>query len=204
MKKPLNLLIILVLLVGFPAASYYYMSDGWNYRVRAIEAQGDFGKMPKLNKLKALKGKLPDELRGSMTVVGWLDKDEPQAAGSYGKTLDSLFQQFKDSPNLYFTTITNGDTAYVDQWSANHDLPEDEMLSFLKADGPLRNTAKAFQLPVEAGVSPVVALVDSSLTIRKFYDLDKREETIGLVQLISLIIPLPEKADVIRDPAKEL
>lgn len=204
MKNKLNFIAILVLLVGFPAASYYYMKNGWDYRVKAIETQGDFGKMPNLNHLVELKGELPNQLRGSMAVVGWLDENQPAVAEKYGRTLDTLFQQFKDSPNLYFTTITNADVSYIEDWMERYNLPDDQMLSFLESEGPLGNTATAFQLPAEAGTEPIVAMVDSSLTIRKFYDLEQREEAIGLVQLISLIIPLPEKADVIMAPKKEL
>lgn len=139
-----------------------------------------------------------------MVVVGWLDQEQTATSEIYGRTMDSLFQQFEASPNLYFTTITNGDAEFVENWSAAYGIPDDPMLSVLAADGPLRNTARDFQLPATPGQDPVVALVDSSMTIRKFYNLDNREETIGLVQLISLIIPLPEKADVIRNPRKEL
>lgn len=204
MRKYLNIGAVLLLLIGFPTASYYYMKDGWNYRVRAIEAQGDFGKMPSLQELAPLRGELPEKLRGSMLVVGWLDKDNPSSTVSYGQTLDSLFQQFYASPNLYFTTITNGDAAFVDSFADSYELPEDDMLSFLHSDKPLKVSGESFQLPAEAGLEPLVALVDSSLTIRKHYNLSKRDETIGLVQLISLIIPLPEKADIIRAPEKEL
>ncbi len=203
MSKYLNIGAVLLLLIGFPTASYYYMKDGWNYRVRAIEAQGDFGKMPSLQELAPLRGKLPEKLRGSMVVVGWLDENAPDAAADYGQTLDSLFQQFYASPNLYFTTITNGDAAFVERLTASYELPEDPMLSFLQSETPLKASGEAFQLPAEAGMEPLVALVDSSMTIRKHYDLSKRDETIGLVQLISLIIPLPEKADIIREPTKE-
>ncbi|MEM6772834.1 MAG: hypothetical protein AAF597_19810, partial [Bacteroidota bacterium] len=118
-------------------------------------------------------------------------------------------QQFKDSPNLYFTTITkasNPEVAAAD-FAAAHDLPQSEMISFLGANsGEFEKTARDFKLPTEfrAGESPVVALVDSSLTIVKHYDLSQREETIGLVQLISVIIPLPARKDIIVDRVKEL
>ena len=79
------------------------------------------------------------------------------------------------------------------------------MVSFLDASaGGFAESAKAFQLPGLPAEEPIVALVDSSLTIVKHYDLTKRDETIGLVQLISLIIPLPERADIIFERAKEL
>lgn len=193
-----------MLLVGAPLGSYFYMKHGFEYRMQAIEAQGDFGPMPELSQLAVYRGELPEELRGNMIVVGWLDESQPQSATAYGKMLDSLYVQFKDSPHLYFTTIAKAAPAYIDRWSNEHHLPTDDMLSILATDAEgFRNTAKEFNLPTEPGLAPMVALVDSSMTIRKYYNLADREQTIGLVQLISLIIPLPEKADIVLDPKKE-
>jgi len=205
MKKFFPIFVILILLLGFPLGSYLYMKQGFAYRKKAIEAMGDFGRMPSLNALANLRGDLPDSLRGNMVVVGWLDPQKQSIGDQYGAMLDSLFQQFQNSPHLYFTTITTADSSYVAEWAENYNLPEDDMLSFLTADSStFRSTATNFKLPEDPGQQPIVALVDSSLTTRKFYDLSERKQTIGLVQLISLIIPLPERGDVVVAPKKEL
>jgi len=208
-KNILGTITVLFLLVGLPAVSYWYLKTGYDYRKEAILTQGDFGEMPDLSELSAVIGKQPASYRGAMTVVGWLDPSKPATAKQYGTILDSLYTQFEDSPNLYFTTITLGDQAAqtVANFTQEHQLPSDKMLSFLQADQAAFNqTAADFQLPVGTlpGESPVVALVDSSLTIVKHYDLNQRDETIGLVQLISLIIPLPERKDIVVDRTKEL
>lgn len=204
MMKYLNIAAVVLLLVGAPVGSYFYMKHGYEYRVKAIEAQGDFGPMPDLQHLAPLEGALPAKLRGNMVVVGWLDEQQPQTAATYGNMLDSLYVQFKDSPHLYFTTIAKGDPAFVSRWTQENNLPPDDMLSILSSnEEEFSNTAKGFNLPVEPGMEPMVALVDSSMTIRKYYNLADRDEAIGLVQLISLIIPLPEKGDIVLDPKKE-
>lgn len=203
MKNYFNFAIILFLLIGLPAGSYFYMRDGWNYRVEAIRAQGDFGKMPEFDRANVLRGELPREPRGNMLVVGWLDTAQAQTARIYGQALDSLHTQFDDSPHLYFATLTNADTAFLSEWTARYGIEDDPMLSFHAPPATLSESGQTYQFPGQAGADPLVALVDSSLTIRKFFDLRQRNETIGLVQLISLIIPLPEKADVILDPKKE-
>lgn len=194
------------MLVGLPAISYFYLKTGYEYRKEAILTQGDFGKMPSLVQLEEVRGELPETLRGAMTVVGWLDPTKPASAKQYGLMMDSVYQQFENSPNLYFTTIVKSDNpkAAADAFAATYDLPDVDMINFLAADGrTFGQSAKDFQLPVLPGEEPVVALIDSSLTIVKHYDLGKREETIGLVQLISLIIPLPEKPDIIVKREKE-
>lgn len=197
---------LLLFLVGMPAVSYFYLKQGYDYRKEAILTQGDFGKMPDLAALPAVRGALPDTLRGAMTVVGWYDPAQAAAARQYGVMMDSVYQQFENSANLHFTTLVRAADAAeaAATFSRQHNLPEVPMVSFLEADSAaFARAARDFQLPVAPGTRPVVALVDSSLTIVKHYDLAKREETIGLVQLISLIIPLPEKADIIVKRAKE-
>lgn len=207
-KNVLNLLVVSLLLIGFPAVSYYYLSSGYAYRKDAILMQGDFGKMPDLSGYPAVRGVHPATSQGAMTLVGWLDPSEPEAARQYGTMLDSLYQQFENSPNLYFTTIVKADDAAVtaEQFAEQYHLPDEKMLNFLEADdAAFAGLARQFQLPAaQPGDAPIVALVDSSLTIVKHYDLAKRHETIGLVQLISLIIPLPEKPDLILKRGKEL
>ncbi len=199
--------IVLLLLVGLPAMSYLYLSRGYEYRKDGIMTQGDFGKMPDLKELSPVRGELPEKLRGAMTVVGWLDPTKPATTNTYGHMLDSVYQQFKDSPNLYFTTITKADDPAVtaESFADKYNLEDSDMLSFLSAnEASFLQTARDFQLPGTPGESPVVALVDSSLTIVKHYDLGSREETLGLVQLISLIIPLPQRPEIVLEREKEL
>ncbi|NJB85063.1 hypothetical protein GGR26_000808 [Lewinella marina] len=210
-KKILNTGVLLLLLVGFPLVSFLYLRGGTKYRKEAIATQEDFGKMPNLYDLEAVRGSLPPDLRGAMTVVGWLDPSKEPGTRVYGQMLDSLYQQFQDSPNLYFTTILLAEKPKesADAFAEQFNLPDDPMLSFLRADErSFAATAEAFQLPLgeydSPGIQPVVALVDSSQTIVKHYDLARRDEAIGLVQLVSLIIPLPEKKEIILDRGKEL
>ena len=207
MKKWFGYLVLSALLVGFPMVSYFYLKGGYNYRKAAIELMEDHGKMPDLQTMERMRGQLPDSLRGNMVVVGWLSEDAPTAAIVYGRVLDSLYDQFADSPHLYFTTIADSTISdeFVDQWLATYGLPqEDPMLSILRPSGTTFDGDKAaFGLPSSSS-NPVVALVDSSQTIIKHYDLIEREETIGLVQLISLFIPLPEEEDIILARDKEL
>ncbi len=194
------------MLVGLPAISYFYLKQGYEYRKEAILTQDDFGKMPDLKELPVVRGTLPDTLKGAMTVVGWLDPTKPVAAKQYGAIMDSVYQQFENSPNLYFTTIVKSDdpAASAADFANKNNLPDVDMISFLEADSrAFTQSAQDFQLPALPGELPIVALVDSSLTIVKHYDLRQRDEAIGLVQLISLIIPLPEKADIIVKRAKE-
>jgi len=206
-KKIFSVFVVVLLLAIMPAVSYVYLMKGYEYRKAAILTQDDFGKIPNIYEYDAVRGTLPDSLRGSMTVVGWLDPSKPVTAKQYGGVLDSLYQQFAASPHLYFTTLVKADdpTATARDFAATYNLPDDPMISFLAADGEdFRQSGLDFRLPGLPGEAPLVALVDSSLTIVKHYDLTGRDNTVSLVELISLIIPLPEKADIVVKREREL
>ena len=210
-KNLFNFAVILLLLVGLPLGSFYYLRTGFDYRAEMIYSQDDFGKMPDLRRLEPVRGQLPDSLRGSMNVVGWLDPTKEAGTRVYGQMLDSLYQQFENSPHLYFTTIILADdpARAASEFAERYNLPDTEMINFLRANSrEFAETAEQFQLPLgtydSPGIQPVVALVDSSLTVVKHYDLARRDETVGLVQLISVIIPLPEKADIVERRPREL
>ena len=206
-----SLAVLTLLLVGFPAVSFFYLKQGADYRREALAERGDFGKMPDLSAMEPVRGTPPPSYRGAMTVVGWLDPTKEAGTRLYGQMLDSLYTQFADSPNLYFTTIVlaKDPAEAADNFARTYRLPEDPMLAFVRADErDFAASAEAFALPLgqydSPGIQPIVALVDSSATIVRHYDLARRDETIGLVQLISLIIPLPDKQEVILKRDKEL
>ncbi|TXF88438.1 hypothetical protein FUA23_14985 [Neolewinella aurantiaca] len=210
-KQSLGVIVVLFLLIGLPLVSYYYLEKGFAYRKAAIETQSDFGKMPDLGAFTSVRGEHPTTYRGAMTVVSWLDPRKPVTIKQYGMMLDSLYTQFEDSPNLYFTNFVKGENAAATaaQFADQYNLPDTDMINFLATDdAAFAQSARDFKLPLTGGnmpgEAPIVALVDSSLTIVKHYDLSSRNETIGLVQLISVIIPLPVRRDLILDRSKEL
>lgn len=204
-------LLLLFLFVVLPGVSWWYLNQGFEYRKEAIRTQGDYGQMPDLGAMTQVQGKLPATLRGSMIVVGWLDPTKEEPTALYGATLDSLYQQFKDSPNLHFSTIVLAEDPQetVAQFTTRYHLPQNEMLSFLRADErAFQASAENFNLPLSQydapGEEPIVALVDSSQTIVKHYNLARRDETVSLVELVSVIIPLPERRDIVVERGREL
>ncbi len=212
MKKWFVYLVLTVVLVGFPLVSYIYLKGGYNYRKAAIDMMEDHGRMPDLTRLDRVRGNLPDSLRGNMVVIGWLTAEHETAANIYGRKLDSLYTQFANSPHLYFTTIAapSMTDSLIDDWLLRFELPQDDpMLSVLRAPQDFfSNSKSSFGLAksanAETSSDAVVALVDSSSTIIKHYDLVNHDETVSLVQLISLFIPLPAEEDIILDRDKEL
>lgn len=211
-KRILGYLVITVMLVGFPAVSYVYLKDGYNFRKALLDSVSDYGEAPSLSGLTSVQGKLPDSLKGDMVVVSWLTDPASPAARTLGISLDSLADQFEKSPNLYLVTISppGVDELAIQAWRDEFGLPQvGELLHLLKADSAF--TAKAIDNYAlhEAGITelgeePIVSLIDAKGHIIKHYDLLQRDETIGLVRYIAAFIPLPEEEDIILERDNEL
>lgn len=200
---------LLLLLVALPLGSFYYLKKGADYRREALAEFGDYGRMPALDRYELLAGSLPDSLRGNMYVLSWLADTDSDATQRYGEIWNKLGDQFKDSPHIYFVSFAQ-DSATAYQFIDRHELaPFREVLPFLRVSkAEFYRLAEQIQLPLSEydapGTKPVVALADSSLTVRNFYDLTQEDEVKRLVNHIALFIPLPKEKDIYIDREKEL
>lgn len=200
---------LLLLLVVLPLGSFYYLKKGADYRREALAEFGDYGPMPDLTAYEPLLGELPDSLRGNMFVLAWLSDSGVESSTRYGEALQRLGEQFKDSPHIYFVTLVQ-DKELGLRFADQYELGEYAAIEpFLRLDNTaFYRSAEAIDLPLSEydapGGKPIVALVDSRLTVRGFYDLTREEEVKRLVNHIALFIPLPEEKDILIDRAKEL
>ena len=203
--------LILVILFGFPALSYFYLTKGTEYRRQAFVEMGQHGTMPDLGRLAPVYGALPAELRGQLHVVGWIDQEHEQARSAYGETLERLHQQFNESDRIHFSTIAAPavDSAAIAYFVSRFKLTDSEQISILRADEPaFAGLGRDFALPLDGGTLPgaraLVALVDTSLTIRGYYDLAEEEQARRLVKHIAIILPLPKERDIVFEREKEM
>jgi hypothetical protein len=200
---------LFLLLVALPLGSFYYLKKGADYRREALAEFGDYGRIPDLNRYERVAGILPDSLRGTMYVLGWLSESDTAATRIYGETLHRLGKQFKDSPHLYLVSFVQ-DAAAVQRFVDRYDLAEYVAIQpFLRVDeSSFYQTAGSIQLPLSdydaPGTKPIVALADSTLNVRNFYDLTQEDDIKRLVNHIALFIPLPEEKDILIDRPKEL
>jgi hypothetical protein len=200
---------LLLLLVALPLGSFYYLKKGADYRRSALAQFDDYGRMPDLERYDLIAGELPDSLRGNMFVLGWLAATSDEATAIYAESWRKLGNQFLESPYIYFVSLVQ-DSALAQRVIREHGLaPYAAVQPFLRMpESAFYQTAERIQLPLSEydapGTKPIVALVDSSLTVRNFYDLTQEDEVRRLVNHIALFIPLPSEKDILIDRSKEL
>lgn len=203
--------LVILILFGFPAVSYYYLIKGADYRRQALGELGKYGTMPDLRQMPPAYGELPADLNGRMYVVGWIDDAHSEVRTAYGETLERLHLQFDGSDRLRFATIaaSNLDSAAVAYFISRFKLDDPDQVSVLRADEQgFASVGRAFALPLEGnalpGTRPLAALVDTSLTIRGYYDLGDEAQTRRLVEHIAMILPLPKERDIVLERDKEM
>ena len=200
---------LLLLLVALPLGSFYYLKKGADFRRDALAEFGDYGPMPAVDRFPLVAGNLPDSLRGNMYVLSWLSPTSEEATRLYGDTWRKLGDQFKDSPHIYFVSFVQ-DSARAEAFIVRNGLqPYAAVQPFLRvSQSEFYRLAEQIQLPLSEydapGTKPIVALADSSLTVRNFYDLTQEDEVKRLVNHIALFIPLPAEKDILIDRKKEL
>ncbi|MEM6395637.1 MAG: hypothetical protein AAF741_04765 [Bacteroidota bacterium] len=211
-KRILGYLVITVMVIGFPAVSYVYLKDGYNFRKALIDSVSDYGEAPSLAGLTSVQGKLPDSLNGNLVLVSWLTDPQSSSARTLGVTLDSLADQFENSPHLYLTTISppGVSEANIHAWRDEFGLPQvGDLLHLLQADSAfIASAVNDYALSevgiTELGQEPIVTLINAKGHIIKHYDLLQRDETTSLVRYVAAFIPLPEEEDIILERDNEL
>lgn len=202
--------LLLLILAVLPAISYLYLKQGADYRRAALNKLDDYGQAPALASFPAIFGKLPDPLAGQMLVVGWIDGQHAETRTRYAETLRQLHEQFDEAGNLHFITLAQStlDPGELNALIEQYNLTDRQQLSFLQLDErDFYRSVEQFNLPqsdFEApGTKPIVALVDTAMTIRAFYDLSREGEAGRLVEHIAMILPLPAERDIVLKREQE-
>lgn len=206
---------LLFMLVGLPVGSLLYLQQGFDYRKTALdELASDYGKMPDLNQYSLGYGTMTEPLRGNLHLVGWIDTRREKVVEQYGTTLKQLYQQFGNSSAIQFTTfqLAPPDVGvarnFVDRFQLRDSVKVAEVVILQLDEVSFGQSVNAFGLSAGSESSPqeapLVALVDSSLTIRHFYNLERTDDIQLLVKHMATIIPAPPEKDIIFQPKPEI
>ena len=204
---------LLLLLVVLPGGSWFYLRNGLDYRIEALEELEDIGKVPSTISIYTQADENPidgDYLKGKVTVAGYI----PEGATERNRmieVLSKLHEQFDERDDVVFLSYVKADSTadlksravalnLVDgqQWRLA-ELPASETLEFyFKENYHFPDVT----LPLLESI-PYVALVDTSLMVRHFYNCMENKDMGRLVEHIALILPRKPEKDIIFQPEKE-
>ncbi len=213
-NKILQTIALLLFLVGLPLGSWYYLQRGLDYRLDAMEELKTYGEAPDFELTTADDSLLTKgDLRGKLVVAAFLTTAEKERPDRYGEVLSKLLDQFGEGNN--FKMLVHGTDTLADtprallRFAATHRLTDEDVCHFLPPELPAfeKLAREGYRLPLDAGTelrdNPYLALADSSLTIRNYYDITEESQVRRLVEHIAMIIPRAPERDLVFKREKE-
>ncbi len=172
-----------------PLGSVYYLFMGRTHSRTAVAELEQLGKVIGFElKNQQNQPVSPESLRGKVTVVNFLPKDLAKAR-PLADRIWKVHQSFDETEDVIFLSFIEADTTTKLLEVANKLGIEDHQQWFLlgtTADEWQRLSTEVYHLPSpENGV----AMADTSLNIRKLYDIADNQQMGRMVEHIAKVIP---------------
>jgi cytochrome oxidase Cu insertion factor (SCO1/SenC/PrrC family) len=212
MSRITRVLAVSVFLIGFPLVSWYYLNQGYNYRVKILsELKENLGEIPAFQ-LQNQNAKMIDKQALSQKVVisNFVDLNALTKSQDYLDKIYKIQDQFGKKDDIVFCTFIQTDSlAQLQKYYEKLVINEPEHWHFLTGNQQ-EMTALLQNFPFPEGATknyagnPVVAIADTSSIIRHFYDMNNIKEVSRLVEHIANLMPKapPEEARMKRELEK--
>lgn len=182
-------IMVIALLFLFPALSWYYLQTGLNHRKKALSELNELGKVGPFQLKNQSNLIISNEgLKRKVTIVNFIPANKTIARNLTDR-IAKVHQSFNEVDDVIFLSFTPADTSVQLIDMARELAIEDHKQWYLLGTTPeewQRLATEAYKLPK---VENSVALVDTSGTIRNYYDVNINQEMGKLVEQTVLILP---------------
>ncbi len=205
-KNPLSLIGTIVLLLVFPAISWFYLKSGKDWRLNQLRTLEDMGPVPELSWADLNGAPLSRErFEGKMLIAGLLPSGDPATLETFGRRLGDLHEQFDDREDVLFPVyITNPppEDSTLAGFAGRFGINDPDQVIFIPvpSDSIVFLVEKAWKFPLnglDPGKSPFLALADSKGMIRRFFDIRNDREAGQLAEITAMILPAKKERELI-------
>lgn len=212
MSRIFRIIAISVFLIGFPMVSWYYLNEGYKYRISVIkELDQNLGTIPAFqlvnqNGVTINQENLPD----NAVITNFVDLAAVDKSKAYMDILYKIQDQFDKKDDILFYTFVKGNSLEaVQSYTKSLNIKEEKQWNFLTGDvEQMEAFIAAFPFPEGVQKSyagnSTVAIADTSSVIRYFYDLNDTKDAGKLIEHIANLMPQapPEEARMKRELEK--
>lgn len=212
MSRIFRIIAISVFLVGFPMVSWYYLNEGYKYRISVIkELDQNLGTVPVFQLVNQKGATISQEdLPNNAVITNFVDLATVDKSKAYMDILYQIQDQFdKKDDILFFTFIKGTSLEAVQNYTKSLNIKEEKQWNFLTGDDTqMEQFINAFPFPegVEKSYAgnATVAIADTSSVIRYFYDMNDVKNAGKLIEHIANLMPQapPEEARMKRELEK--
>jgi len=191
-KSIWQFIFLLAIFGGVPVVSWYYLQTGLDYRLKALAELGDLGPMEKETRVSFDKNVFSaDKTKGKVHLGIWYPDGLENESGSM-KYLDELHDQFKSRSDISFYIFSNSTQRdSLIAFLKRHKFFPSPIMSYFPDLGVQR---MYFFMKPAVGEIPV-ALVDTSGTVRKHYNLASGKELTRLTEHLAMLLPIESTRD---------
>ncbi len=212
MGRIFRVIAISIFLVGFPAVSWYYLNEGYKYRIGILEELDQNLGTPPTFQLVNQAGKIIDNgfMKEKVIITNFIALGAADASKANMEKLYNIQDQFDKKDDILFYTYIKADSLKAVQNYVNTlGIKEEKQWNFLTGtDAAMEQFIQTFPFPENSSKTyagnSTVAIVDTSSTIRFFYDINNNKEVSKLIEHIANLMPQapPEEARTKRELEK--
>jgi len=192
-KSILQFIFLLAIFGGVPVVSWYYLQTGLDYRLKALAELSNLGKV-QMDSRVSFDNKIlsASDIKSNVHVGIWFPEGIEKAEANSLIHLYELHEQFKSRSDISFFIYTKAEST-------------DSLMSFVKKNK--FSPSPIFYFFPDTGVqriyyfmkpelsSVAVALVDTSGSVRKHYNLVSGKELTRLTEHMAMILPIESTRD---------
>ncbi|MEZ4932448.1 MAG: hypothetical protein R2788_10055 [Saprospiraceae bacterium] len=190
-KKNVFLISGLVFIVLFvlPLGSIYFLNSGANYRKASLDELQEYGKVGEFNLKNQLNIEItPTLLKGRVAVANFLSDDNETAKKQIDR-ISKVHESYNETEDVIFLSFVKTDsTENLIDLATNMGIRDNKQWFLLGTNkqeyDELARSAFKIKNPNDG-----IALVDTSMTIRRYYDINSNPEMGRLVEQIAIVIP---------------
>lgn len=216
-KKIIQNIGLALLLIGLPATSWWFLSSGYNFFKTQMAELGDYGKVPAFEFYSQNGDTLTEaDLKGKIVVSDFIFTRCAMECAEMSTQMARVQDAFKDNPDVMILSHTvdpDYDTPEVlKEYSKKFGATKDKWY-FLTGDRTelYKQAREGYKLAADEGDSkedfihsPHFVLIDTSSTIRNYYDGTDSMQVNRMIVHISMIMPRKKEAEVKYKPENEM
>ena len=222
----IQIAILALFIVFMPLGSWYYLQSGFNYHEKLMSELRDYGTLPEFSLLTQNNDSLVNaDLHGKIILANFYNDATPTYAISmdYARRILSQFKSQKDLVFLFHNLSSEMQNDSLLKAIAEKENLQESRAYFLSSHEKqlTQLLISGYKIPemdkrsgkdsitFEKNVSklpevyPYFVLVDTSLTIRNYYNINDKASMNNLVEHLAIILPREKKGKAQHIPQKE-
>jgi hypothetical protein len=191
---------LLMFTIIFPLVSWYYLQQGYNYRLQSLQELQDLGKVTNYQAINQKGDTLQsDNLRGNVLVAGFYPQEE-ELRTLMKERLTILHDQFDKRNDVRFLVHVPAGSGSPEMVADELEIEDPEQWQVLAVSfSDWKQFAKtAYHWPLDSLTNTydpgLLALTDTAGVVKNYYHLQENAEMGRLVEHITIVMPrLPER-----------